>query len=51
MGSTTIAAIVSVLVGGGLAAASVVGLVNAQTGTPEESPVNVGNVSIEYGSN
>ena len=51
MGSSIVGAIVSVVVGGAVAAATVVGIVSSQTSTPEKSPVNVGNVGIEYGSN
>ncbi len=44
---------VSVLAGGAAAAATLVGVVNAQTGPPGDSPATVGNVSIDetsYGS-
>lgn len=44
-------AFVSVLVGGGLAGATVVGLVNSQTAPPAESPANVSNPVLDYGSN
>lgn len=40
----------SVLVGGGLAGATVVGLVNSQTAAPEKSPANVSNPVLEYGA-
>lgn len=43
-------AFVSVLVGGGLAGATVVGLVNSQTAPPEKSPANVSNPVLDYGS-
>lgn len=42
---------VSILVGGAVAAATVVGVVSTQTAQPEKSPVSVGNVGIDYGSN
>jgi len=40
----------SVLVGGMLAGATVVGLVNSQTAAPAESPANVSNPTLSYGS-
>ncbi|GAB2447368.1 hypothetical protein GCM10027062_31330 [Nocardioides hungaricus] len=40
----------SMLVGGGLAGATVVGLVNSQTAPPDKSPANVSNPVLEYGS-
>ena len=40
----------SVVVGGGLAGATVVGLVNSQTAPPDRSPANVSNPVLEYGS-
>ncbi|WP_370290886.1 hypothetical protein [Nocardioides sp.] len=43
--------IVSIIVGGAVAAATVVGVVNAQTAAPEQSPVNVSKVGLSYGSN
>ncbi len=42
--------IVSIVVGGVVAAATVVGVVQAQTSTPEKSPVNVSEVGVNYGS-
>ena len=42
--------LLSVVVGGTLAGATVVGLVKSQTDPPAESPANVSNPSIEYGS-
>lgn len=42
--------IASVIVGGGLAGATVVGLVNSQTAPPDESPANVSNPVLDYGS-
>lgn len=43
--------IVSIVVGGVVAAATVVGVVNAQTSTPDKTPVNVSEVGLSYGSN
>ena len=40
----------SVLVGGGLAGATVVGLVNSRTAPPKDSPANVSNPVLEYGA-
>lgn len=41
---------VSVLVGGTLAGATVVGLVNSQTAAPSKSPADVSNPTVSYGS-
>lgn len=41
---------VSILVGGGLAGATLVGVVNSQTGTPTESPGDSTNPALVYGS-
>lgn len=43
--------IVSIVVGGAVAAATIVGVVNSQTSTPDKSPVSVSEVGINYGSN
>ena len=40
----------SVIVGAGLAGATVVGLVSSQTAPPAKSPANVSNPVLEYGS-
>jgi hypothetical protein len=40
----------SVVVGGALAGATVVGLVNSQTAPPDKSPANVSNPTLDYGS-
>jgi len=40
----------SLVIGGGLAGATVVGLVNSQTAPPEQSPGNVSNPVLEYGT-
>ena len=40
----------SVIVGGGLAGATVVGLVNSQTAAPSESPANVSDPVVQYGA-
>ena len=42
--------IVSLLVGGALATATVFGLVSSQTGAPEKSPGNAISPVINYGS-
>lgn len=39
----------SIVVGGGLAGATVIGLVNSQTAPPDKSPANVSNPVMEYG--
>ena len=43
-------AFVSVLVGGGLAGATVVGLVDSQTSPPAKSPASVSDPNLEYGT-
>ncbi|MGB0102363.1 MAG: hypothetical protein WBP61_18945 [Nocardioides sp.] len=40
----------SVIVGGGLAGATVIGLVNSQTAPPAQSPASVNNPVLDYGS-
>ena len=42
--------VASIVVGGGLAGATVVGLVNSQTAPPEESPGDVSNPVLVYGT-
>lgn len=42
--------LVSVLAGGALAGATVVGLVNSQTAAPAQSPADVSNPTVTYGS-
>jgi hypothetical protein len=42
--------VASVIVGGGLAGATVVGLVHSQTAPPDESPANVSNPVLDYGT-
>jgi hypothetical protein len=44
------ALIATILVGGAVGAASVVGLVNSQTSAPGESPANVEQPVIDYGT-
>jgi hypothetical protein len=39
-----------IIVGGALGAASLIGLVNSQTGAPGESPAHVETPVIDYGS-
>ncbi|MEP9365491.1 hypothetical protein ABLE68_21160 [Nocardioides sp. CN2-186] len=41
---------VSLVVGGALAGATVVGLVNSQTAAPDKSPIDSSNVTLDYGS-
>lgn len=50
MGSV-IGTVASIIVGGVVATVTVVGVVNSQTSAPEESPGDVHNISVEYGSN
>lgn len=40
---------VSVLVGGGLAGATIIGVVNSQTGTPSKSPGDSTDPTLVYG--
>jgi len=49
---TIISTVVAVIVGGGLATATVIGVVSAQTAGPDQSPVDVtsGQSVVEYGS-
>lgn len=49
MGSI-ITPIVSLVVGGALATATVVGLVSSQTGAPEKSPGNAISPAVNYGT-
>lgn len=48
--SSFIAPIVSILVGGGLATATVFGLVSSQTAAPSTSPANVEAPVVDYGT-
>lgn len=51
MTSSGIAALIAtILVGGAVGTASVVGLVNSQTGASGESPANVEQPVVDYGS-
>lgn len=50
MKSSLIAGIVSLVLGVGVASASVVGVVSAQQSTPDKSPGNIEQPTIEYGS-
>lgn len=43
-------AIVGVVVGGGLAAATVIGVVSSQTSTSGPSPANVNQPVVDYGA-
>lgn len=49
MGSI-IAPIVSIIVGGGLAAATLVGVVTSQTSAPEQSPGTINTPEFSYGA-
>jgi hypothetical protein len=40
---------ISLLVGGGMAGAAIVGVVNSQTGAPSKSPASVSNPVLNYG--
>lgn len=40
----------SIVIGGGLAGATLVGVVNSQTSPPAKSPTSVNNPVINYGS-
>ena len=42
--------VASIAVGGAIGAATLVGLINAQTAAPSRSPANVEAVAIDYGS-
>lgn len=45
-----IIAFASIIVGAGLASATVVGLVSSQTAPPDQSPANVSDPVLEYGA-
>ena len=47
---TIIGTIVSVVVGAGVATLTLVGVVNSQTGAEGESPANVNQPVVDYGS-
>ncbi|MXG88532.1 hypothetical protein [Nocardioides flavescens] len=47
---TVITTFVSMLVGGAVAAVTVVGVVNSQTTAPDKTPVSVNAPAIDYGS-
>jgi hypothetical protein len=49
--SSFLVSFAGILAGGGLAFASIYGLVSSQTAAPDQSPVNTKNVVIEYGAN
>lgn len=48
---TIVSTIAAVLVGGTVAAVTVVGVVNSQTSAPDQSPASVNSPAIQYGSN
>lgn len=43
--------VASVLIGGAVASATIVGVVSSQTAAPDKSPASVSQPIIEYGSN
>lgn len=49
MGTNLLGAVLSAVVGGAMAAATIVGLVSAQTSGPEQNPVNAEKPIINYG--
>jgi hypothetical protein len=51
VGTTILSTIGALFVGGAVASATVFGLVNSQTASPEKSPVSVNSPEIQYGSN
>ena len=52
LGTSILATVGSLIAGGAVAAVTIVGLVNSQTGAPASSPSDVTkSVSIDYGSN
>jgi hypothetical protein len=48
---TILSTFAAMIVGGTVAAVTVVGVVNSQTAAPDESPTSVNAPVIEYGSN
>jgi hypothetical protein len=48
---TILGTIIAAVVGGTVAAVTVVGLVSSQTAAPDESPASVNSPVINYGSN
>ena len=48
---TIVSTFAAMLVGGGVAAVTLVGVVNSQTAPPDKSPVSVNAPAIDYGSN
>lgn len=49
--SAIVATVTTTVVGGAVAAVTVVGLVNANTGTEGPSPANVNQPVVQYGTN
>jgi hypothetical protein len=47
---TILSTVVAIVVGGGVALATVIGLVNSQTTAPDTSPTSVNTPAIQYGS-
>lgn len=48
---TIVSTVAAMLVGGTVAAFTVVGVVNSQTSAPDQSPASVDSPQIQYGSN
>lgn len=48
--NSILAAVAALVVGGGIAGATVFGLVSSQTSAPSQSPGNAENPVIQYGS-
>ena len=50
MGISSIATLIAtIVVGGAVGAAGIVGLVSSQTAAPDKSPVSVSNPAVQYG--
>jgi len=49
--SAVVGLVASLVVGGAVGAAALVGVVNSQTSPPSKSPVSVSEPAIQYGSN
>ncbi len=50
MGNSIVGAIAALVVGAGVAGASIFGLVNSQTGTSGPSPADANDPVVEYGT-
>lgn len=49
MGTSIVTLIATIVVGGAVGAAAIVGIVSSQTAAPDQSPVSVEKPVIEYG--